>query len=159
MIGGVMVALLATSPVPPAIHDAQLAAVREVLQGWTGYVCLSIDSGTLVTPAPRSSHLRSAQVRVDPPASVMAHLRKAGVTLFPSSQCVRTDREWDIVHRLTGKPAVLVGVGRLEVLSTRRARVVVFTYAGFLSDTFTQLEVEQQKGVWTVVSSDIILQA
>ena len=159
MIGGVTVALLAISTGATAVHEAQLAAIREVLQERTGYVCLSIDTGSLDTPATREDHLRSSQARVDPSASVMSSLKSPGVTLFPSSQCVRTDREWDIVHRGTGKPAALVGVGRLELISTRRARVVVFTYSGFLSDTFTQLEIEQQRGTWTVVSSKIILQA
>jgi hypothetical protein len=158
MIGGIMLALLLTVP-EAAVHEAQIAAVRQSLQGVTGYVCVAIDPGILMTPATRDAHLRSAQTRVDPPASVLARLTKPGTTIFPSSQCVRTDREWDIVHRPTGKPAARVGVGRVELLSTRRARVVVFTYAGFLSDTFTQLELELQNRVWTVVSSDIILQA
>jgi anti-sigma factor RsiW len=159
MIGGIMLALLLTVPEAAAVHEAQIAATRESLRGVTGYVCVAIDPGILMTPAARDAHLRSAQARVDPPAPVLARLTKAGTTIFPSSQCVRTDREWDIVHRPTGKPALRVGVGRVELLSSRRARVVVFTYAGVLSDTFTQLELELQKGVWTVVSSATILQA
>jgi len=158
MMAGVALALLTATSGAPGVHTAQVAAVREIIRAGSGYVCLSIDAGTLPSGATQSAHLRSAQARIDPPPAIMAQLRTPGVTFFPSSHCVRTDLEWDIVHRDTGKPAMLLGIGRVENLSATRIRVVVYTNSGFLTGTFTQLDIAQINGVWTVVSSDILLQ-
>ncbi len=156
---GVAAILLVASIAANPVHDAQVAALRAVVGEHVSYVCVAVNTGTLSPPVTRGDHLESTKPRQDAPLSTLHGLTTPSTAFVPASDCTRTPREWDIIHRATGKPALLVVVGQVEVVTANHVRVAVLTTSGFLSDTHTLFDVEKSNGVWKVTSSKIILQA
>jgi hypothetical protein len=151
--------LLWSASATPAVHDGQIAALRAAVASEVAYVCVAVNAGVLQPPVTRAAHLESTKARHDPPPAVLENLRRLSPAFVAASECTRTEREWDIIHRVSRKSAQLVVVGEVEVVTPSHVRVVVLTTSGFLSDTHTLFEVERVGGVWTVTSSRIILQA
>lgn len=158
LVTAILLALLALTPAP--VHDGQVAALRAVVDDSVPYVCVALNSGTLPAPATRDAHLESTKGRQDPPPSLLAGLNGALPPDFvAASECTQTKGEWDIIHRATGKPALLVVVGQVEIVTPTHVRVVTYTTSGFLTDTHTLFDVEEEDGIWRVTVSAIILQA
>ena len=99
-------------------------------------------------------------MQADPPNVVLSRLKLLSRQFVAQSECGRTEANWDVFHRPTkAKPAILIAVGQVEVVSNTHVRVVVFTTSGFLTETYTLYDLEQDDGRWKVTASDIMLQA
>jgi uncharacterized membrane protein len=162
---GMVVAVLLSmgaSPAPVA-HDAQVAVLKTLpaeLGGSFKYYCVAINPGVLSPPVTKASLIESTQARPDPSTAVLASLKDLSPRFVAASECGRSESDWDVYHRSTkATPAVLVVVGQVEVVSTTRVRVVVFTTSGFLTETYTLYDLERVGSRWKVVASEIVAQA
>jgi hypothetical protein len=146
-----------------SVQDAQVAAVRTMAGDEARhfkYYCVSVNPGTLTPPFTFESRIRSTASQPDAPSAVLDELKDLPGRFVAASECERTKGDYDIVHRATkGKPALLVVVGPVEVVSDTEVRVMVFTTSGFLTETHDLVRLRKKGVRWEVVSSQILLQA
>ena len=148
---------------PTSFQDAQVAAVRAMSadhQRYFKYYCVSVNPGTLAAPFTLESRIRSTAAHPDPPSAVLDQLKDLPARFVPASECDQTKGDYDIIHRATKqKPALLVVVGPVEVVSESEVRITVFTSSGFLTETHALVQLRWKNSRWEVVSSKILLQA
>jgi hypothetical protein len=91
---GLAATLLVVLPTAAApVHDAQVTALRAVVEDRVSYVCVAVNTGTLSTPVTRGDHLESTTRRQDPPVSILHDLKSSSTVFVPASECTRTPRE------------------------------------------------------------------
>ena len=146
----------------PSFEDAQAVVIRKMTTGpgddYFKHYCVAVTPGTLRLPVTRERRIQSVQLRPDPSPAFLSRLRRISPRIVAASECDSNGEE--VVHRSTrGKPAIVVAVGPVEVVSTERLRVTTFTTSGFLTETYTLVELVRKGVEWQVDSERILLQA
>lgn len=149
-------------PAARGFQDAQVAALRAIAADhqYFRYYCVSVNPGTLSPPFTREARIRSTASHPDPSSTVLDQLKDSPARFVRASECEQTKGDYDIIHGPTKrKPALLVVVGPVEIVSETDVRVTVFTTSGFLTETHALVELRRRDSQWEVVSSRILLQA
>ena len=156
MLLGLLLAT-ATATGDDAIRAAVLKSVADDWARVVPFLCVQ-----LVSPPPERGtkfwHIKL--VGVDPPAATLGPVRATRPLVVPRSACsVGADYDGPIVLRKTSQSGgVAVSIGPVSFVGPEDARVVVLTWAGGLSHTFSEWKIRRKGGVWTAVGSTIILQ-
>jgi hypothetical protein len=143
-------------------EGAQDIVVRKMTNGagadYFKHYCVALVPGALPSPATTETRLKSVQQRPDPSPTVLSRLQRLSSHIVPASECVSVGE--DLVHRRTNsKPALLIVVGPIEVVSADRVRITTFSSSGFLTETYSLVELVRDGGEWRIESDKILLQA
>ena len=160
-----------THRMPGASQDAKGDAVREavlraIAQADTRLYfkayCVAVVAGEVPALQGDEARVGTAAGAHHPDASdvLLSRLRDMPHRFLPASECAE-DTDGDIVVRSRGRgPALLVTVGRIQVVSDDRREVVVFTTSGDLTETVTAFQLGRTAdGGWKVLHEGILLQA
>lgn len=144
----------------------QEAVLRAIVAGdeppfFVAY-CVALVPGDAAPAATREDRLERAW-GVESPDVSRALLERIGDLphrFVPASACMKTDGDYDVVLRSTKKkPALLVGVGPVQLISRHRAEVDVFTTSGGLTETVTAYSLSRGgDGRWRITREEILLQ-
>ncbi len=147
----------ATAGPEDAVRRVVLASVAHEWKTDVPFLCVDV-----VTPPPERGtkfwHIRL--VGKDPPPGLLPPATTDAPAVVPRSACVvGTDYDGPIALRSTSKTGgVTVSLGPVSWLSGKDARVVVLTWGGGLSHTFSEWKVRRDNGEWVTWDSKIILQ-
>jgi hypothetical protein len=96
----------------------------------------------------------------DIPKALLERLGGLPHRFVPASECMKTDGDYDVVLRSTKKrPALLIGVGPIQVISQDHVQVDVFTTSGGLTETVTAYSLTRGSDRrWRITSEEILLQ-
>jgi len=157
----------AFSPPTAAVGRAREAVLRAVVAddaaGYFLAYCVAAIPGDVApeeTVEGRIGTIRALDPP-DAPASLLARLAGSSHRFLPASACEEREEDGDIVVRATQRgPALLVTLGPVQVTSSDRAEIVVFTAGGFLTETVTAYSLRREAdGQWKVVREEVLLQA
>ena len=159
-----VVALLAAAPgaTVVAFEDVQEVVIRKMTtgpgEGYFKHYCVAVGPGTLGSPVTREARLQSVHLRPDPSPTLLSRLQLLSRRIVPASECDSNGES--VVHRGTkSRPALLIVVGPVEVVSADRVRVTAFSTSGFLTETYSLVELVRKGGEWLIESDKILLQA
>jgi hypothetical protein len=124
--------------------------------------CVAAAAGEVAPAQSREGRVGTAWGLEAPDASraLLAKLGDLPHRFLPASDCMKTAGDYDVVVR-EGKrqPALLVGIGPMQVVSKRQVELVVFTTSGGLTETATAYTLEcRPDGTWYVAREEILLQ-
>ena len=159
-VAALLPARLGTASV--SFEDAQEVVIRKMTTGpgeeYFKHYCVAVGPGTLASPVTREARLQSVHIRLDPSPSFLNRLQRLSSRITPASACDSGGE--DVVHRATkGKPSLLIVVGPVEVVSADRLRVTSFSTSGFLTETYSLVELVRKGGEWLIEFDKILLQA
>ena len=124
--------------------------------------CVAVAPGN-TTPIPtREGRIKAVWDMVTPDATpaLLRRLSDLPHRFVPASDCMKTGGDYDVVLRSSKKgPALLIGIGPVQVLSSDRVQIDVFTTSGGLTETATAFAVAKgPDGRWRITREDILLQ-
>ncbi len=154
--------LLAVAASQSEIQDAQLAIVRAAAVGkdanYFKRYCVGLVAGTLPAPATRDARIASTKLRGDLRASWVERLRQISSNIVPVAECdARGEESFHIPSR--SKPILVIVVGPAEVVTPHLMRFTVFSTSGFLTETYSLLEVTKKGPQWQITSEKVLLQS
>jgi hypothetical protein len=155
-----ILALLLAAVPSGAEYPVQKAVLTAVAAEWkraVRFLCVDV-----VAPAPDRGvkfwHIRL--VGVDPAAAAIPSLGAGAPAVVPRSACsVGGDYDGPIVLRATSRGGgATVSLGPVTWVNAKEARIVVLTWSGGLTHTFTEWKLRRESDTWTARGSSIILQ-
>ena len=155
------------APAAVSYESAREAVLRAIAAhdrdgGYFVAYCVSVVLGEVAPAATREARVGTAWGVDSPDASptLLSRLSQLPHRFLPASECMRSGGDYDIVLRATkAGPALLVGVGPVQVVSAHQVEIVVFTTSGYLTETATAFSLRRRKdGGWYVEDEAILLQ-
>jgi hypothetical protein len=155
-----LLCLLIAAAAATADDAVRAAVLKSVADRWAPdvpFLCVDV-----VSPPPQrgTKYWHIKLVGADPSAATLGMARTTAPLVFPRSACsIGADYDGPIVLRKTSQSGgVTVSMGPVSFVGAEDARVVVLTWAGGLSHTFSEWKVRRKDGAWAAVGSTIVLQ-
>ncbi len=152
---------------PAVVYDELREAVLRAIAGHDSKsyfvaFCVAAVPSEVAAAQDRQARVGTAWGVESPDASesLLSRLRNSAHRFVPASGCVKTEGDYDVVVAETKRgPALLVGIGPVQVISPRKAEIVTFTTSGYLTETATAYSLEQSaEGIWLVAREEILFQ-